>query len=394
MTEQFLPFALPEIGEEEINEVVDSLRSGWITTGPKAKRFEHDFSEYIGVKHSLAVNSATSGLHLALEVIGVGPGDTVLTTPYTFTATAEVVRYLGAEPIFVDIDPATFNIDPIEVRKRLLDLKASGSTLPKAIIPVHFGGQSCDMKGISDLASEFNLKIIEDAAHAFPSTYDGRMIGTIGDITVYSFYVTKTIATGEGGMVVTNNDEWANRIKTMRLHGISRDVFDRYTTTKPSWYYEVVAPGFKYNMPDLAAAIGIHQLKKADVFRQRREKIASKYDEAFSGLPLRIPFVARPEDTHAWHLYAIQLELEQLAIGRDRFIELMSEAGIGTSVHFIPLHIQPYWRDRYDYKPADFPKAYDVFQRVVSLPIYPKMTDIDVDRVIASVQSILQENLL
>jgi dTDP-4-amino-4,6-dideoxygalactose transaminase len=392
MTENFLPFALPEIGEDEINEVVDSLRSGWITTGPKAKRFEQDFSEFVGVKHSLAVNSATSGLHLALEVIGVGSGDTVITTPYTFTATAEVVRYLGAEPIFVDIDPATFNIDPAQIRSCLLDLSAKGKKLPKAIIPVHFGGQSCDMEGISQLANEFNLKIIEDAAHALPCTYKGKMIGTIGDITVYSFYVTKTIVTGEGGMVVTDNDEWASRIKIMRLHGISRDVFDRYTSIKPSWFYEVVAPGFKYNMADISAAIGIHQLKKAEVFRQKRESIAQKYNKAFADLPLRIPYLSRPEDTHSWHLYVLQLELEQLAVGRDRFIELMSDAGIGTSVHFIPLHIQPYWRDRYGFSPGDFPMAYDVFQRAVSLPIYPKMTDMDVERVIGGVRLILQKN--
>ena len=389
---KFLPFALPDLGEEEIAEVVDCLRSGWMTTGPKAKKFEQDFSEFIGVKHSLAVNSATSGLHLALEAVGVVHGDTVITTPYTFTATAEVIRYLGADPLFVDIDAATFNIDPVKIRDCLQNLAKKGERLPKVIIPVHFGGQSCDMEEISLLAKEFNLNVIEDAAHALPCTYKGQMIGTIGAITVYSFYVTKTIATGEGGMVVTSNTKWAERMKTMRLHGINRDVFDRYTTTKPSWYYEVVAPGFKYNMPDLAAAIGIHQLKKADLFQRKREGIARRYDEAFADLPLRTPYLARPEDTHSWHLYVIQLELEKLAIGRYRFIELMSEAGIGTSVHFIPLHIQPYWRDRYGFKPEDFPKAYEVFQRAVSLPIYTKMTDTDVERVIDSVQNILQNN--
>ncbi len=388
----FLPFALPEIGQEEIDEVVDSLKSGWITTGPKAKQFEEDFASYIGVKHSVAVNSATAGLHLALEAIGIGPGDKVITTPYTFTASAEVIRYLGADPVFIDIDQKTFNIDPQKVEEYLLSLEARGQSLPKAIIPVHFGGQSCEMDELCRLARKFSLKIVEDAAHALPTEYKDRMIGTIGDITVYSFYVTKTIATGEGGMVVTDNAEWAQRIRTMRLHGISRDVFDRYQSDKPSWYYEVVAPGFKYNMPDIAAAIGIHQLRKVEQFRLRREAIALKYNEYFVDLPLKVPYVARPEDKHAWHLYVIQLELERLSISRDRFIELMNKEGIGTSVHFIPLHIHPYWRDHYGFEPDDFPVAYDVYQRAVSLPIYPKMTDKDVTRVILAVRTLLEKN--
>ncbi len=386
----FLPFALPEIGQEEIDEVVDSLKSGWITTGPKAKQFEEDFASYIGVKNSVAVNSATAGLHLALEAIGIRRGDQVITTLYTFTATAEVIRYLGADPVFIDIDPKTLNIDPQKVEEYLLAQEASGQTLPKAIIPVHFAGQSCEMDEICRLARRFSLKIVEDAAHALPTDYKKQRIGTIGDITVYSFYVTKTIATGEGGMVVTSNDEWAQRIRTMRLHGISRDVFDRYQSDKPSWYYEVVAPGFKYNMPDLAASIGIHQLRKVEKFQQRREAIATRYNESFGDLPLKMPYVARLEDQHAWHLYVIQLELENLTINRDRFIELMSEAGVGTSVHFIPLHLHPYWRDQYEFEPDHFPVAYDVYQRVVSLPIYSKMTDEDVELVILNVRSILE----
>lgn len=388
----FLPFALPEIGQEEIDEVVDSLKSGWITTGPKAKQFEEDFAAYIGVKYSIAVNSATAGLHLALEAIGIGQGDKVITTPYTFTASAEVIRYLGADPVFIDIDSKTFNIDPQKVEDYLVSLEASGQPLPKAIIPVHFAGQACEMDELCRLAKQFSLKIVEDAAHALPTEYKDRMIGTIGHITVYSFYVTKTIATGEGGMVVTDNDAWAQRIRTMRLHGISRDVFDRYQSDKPSWYYEVVAPGFKYNMPDIAAAIGIHQLRKVEQFRLRRKAIALKYNEAFVDLPLNVPYVARLGDKHAWHLYVIQLELERLSISRDRFIELMNREGVGTSVHFIPLHIHPYWRDRYGFNPEDFPVAYDVYQRAVSLPIYPKMTDDDVTRVITAVRSILEEN--
>ena len=383
----FLPFALPLLGEEEISEVSDTLRSGWLTTGPKTAQFEKDFCEFIGADYALAVNSATSGLHLALEAVGVGKGDKVITTPYTFTATAEVIRYLGADPVLVDIDPKTFNIDPDEIRKI-----ANKYNNIKAIMPVHFAGQSCEMDAIRNIANEHNWKIVEDAAHALPTTWRGKMIGTLSDITVYSFYVTKTIATGEGGMVVSNNKDYIKRMKVMRLHGINRDVFDRYTSDKPSWFYEIVEPGYKYNMTDIAASLGIHQLKKAHAFQERREWIANQYNEAFSNLPVKTPFVARPNDTHSWHLYVLQLELESLTINRDQFIELMTEEKIGTSVHFIPLHLHPYWRDHYGYKPEDFPLALDVFNRAVSLPIYPKMTDTDVGRVIAAVNKIINAN--
>ena len=378
---KFLPFALPLIGEDEVSEVNEVLRSGWLTTGPKATQFEIDFSKFVNVSHSLAVNSATSGLHLALEAIGIEEGDKVVTTPYTFTATAEVIRYLGADPLFVDIESDTFNINPNLITN--IEDKAI-----KAILPVHFAGQSCDMDPILEMAEVNKWKVVEDAAHSLPATYKGQNIGTIGDITAYSFYVTKTIATGEGGMVVTNNMDYAERMRTMRLHGINRDVFDRYRSKSPSWYYEVVAPGYKYNMSDISAAIGIHQLKKAWEFQKRRQWIAERYNEAFIDLPLRTPHIARQEDVHSWHLYVIQLELESINVTRDNFIELMMKEGIGTSVHFIPLHIQPYWRDRYGFKPEDFPVAYDVYKRAVSLPIYPKMTDDDVERVIQTVKSI------
>lgn len=381
-TKPFIPFALPFIGEDEIAEVTETLRSGWLTTGRKCSRFEKEFAYFVGASYSLAVNSATSGLHLALEAVGVGTGDKVVTTPYTFTATAEVVRYLGADPVFVDIERETFNIDPA-----LLSNIEDDSI--KAIMPVHFAGQACDMESIFSVSRRRGWKVIEDAAHALPTSYNGQMVGALGDITVYSFYVTKTIATGEGGMLVTDNPEYAERMRTMRLHGINRDVFTRYRSEKPSWYYEVVAPGYKYNMTDIAAAIGIHQLKKVWDFQKRRQRIMECYNEAFEDLPLRKPYVARPKDTHAWHLYVIQLELESLNIDRDRFIELMAEEGIGTSVHFIPLHIQPYWKDRYKFRPHDFPVAYDVYQRAVSLPIYPRMTDGDVERVINAVRNIL-----
>jgi dTDP-4-amino-4,6-dideoxygalactose transaminase len=379
----FLPFALPEIGQEEITEVVDALNSGWLTTGPKTSSFENAFSDYLEMPYALAVVSGTAGLHLALEAVGVGPGDQVVTTPYTFTASAEVIRYLGADPVFIDIDPNTFNIDPQKIEEVI-------SERMRAILPVHFGGQACDMAQLIDIANHHELKVIEDAAHALPATYKGQIIGTIGDATVFSFYVTKPLATGEGGMLVTRSEKMAKRIRVMRLHGIDNDVWDRYRSDKPKWYYEVVAPGFKYNMSDLVAAIGIHQLKKVEQFRQRREEIARNYTEAFTALPLKTPFVARSEDKHSWHLYVIQLELERINISRDEFIEKMAERGIGTSVHFIPLHLHPYWRDRYGFKPKDFPVALDCYLRAVSLPIYSKMTDDDVGRVIQAVREILQ----
>lgn len=378
----FLPFALPDIGEEEIKEIVDTLQSGWLTTGPKTARFEQNFADYLNSYYALAVNSATAGLHLALEAIGIKPGDEVITTPYTFTASAEVIRYLGANPVFVDIDANTFNIDPQRIEEAV-----TGKT--RAILPVHFGGQSCDMDSILGLAGRCGIKVVEDAAHALPATYHGKMVGTMGDATVFSFYATKTLATGEGGMVVTASEDMAKRIKVMRLHGISRDIWDRYSSKKPKWYYEVVAPGFKYNMSDLMAAIGIQQLKKVDRFQQRREEIARRYTKAFSDLPLKTPYVAEPKDKHAWHLYVIQLELEYLQISRDEFIEQLSKRGIGASVHFIPLHLHPYWQKRYGFKPEDFPVALDCFHRVVSLPIYTSMRDKDVERVIKAVKEIL-----
>jgi dTDP-4-amino-4,6-dideoxygalactose transaminase len=380
----FIPFALPDIGEEEIAEVVDSLRSGWITSGPKTKRFEDDFGAFIGAGvEAVSCNSATSGLHLALEALGIGPGHQVLTTPYTFTATAEVVRYLGAEPVFADIDRESFNLDP-----DMANEVAAHCPALKAVIPVHFAGQSCDMDSLGALAARYGISMVEDAAHSLPATFKGRMIGTLSKATVFSFYATKTITTGEGGMVVSNDEELLQRVRTMRLHGINRDVFDRYTSNTPKWYYEVVAPGFKYNMPDIAAAMGIHQLRKARRFLERRKQIADRYNQGLVGLPLKTPRVRRPDDLHAWHLYVIQLELESLTIDRAQFIELMAGQGVGCSVHFIPLHMQPYWRDRYQLRPESFPVATDVYHRAVSLPIYTRMSDEEVARVINAVKSI------
>jgi dTDP-4-amino-4,6-dideoxygalactose transaminase len=379
----FLPFALPDIGEEEIAEVLDALRSGWITTGPKAKRFEHDFAAFIGEGvEAVAINSATAGLHLALEALGVSSGDEVITSPYTFTATAEVVRYFGADPVFVDIDPATFNIDAAKIEMAI-------SPRSKAIIPVHFAGLACDMDPILAIAHKHGLNVVEDAAHALPTTHKKKLIGTLdSDMTVYSFYATKTITTGEGGIIVTRNPELANRCRVMRLHGISRDAFDRYTSTEPSWYYEVIAPGFKYNMTDVAASLGIHQLKKAWAFQKRRAEMAASYDESFKDLPIILPPKALLGDVHAWHLYVIRFR-DEVKIARNRFIEIMAEKGIGCSVHFIPLHIHPYWRDRYSLKQEDFPNAYHAYAKAVSLPLYTRMTNEDQQRVVTAVKEIL-----
>jgi dTDP-4-amino-4,6-dideoxygalactose transaminase len=368
---EFIPFALPDIGEEEIAEVVDSLRSGWLTTGPKTKRFEQDFADFIGSGvEAIAVNSATSGLHLALEALGIGPGDEVITTVHTFTATAEVIRYLGANPVFVDIDLATLNIDASKI-------EAAITPRTKAIIPVHFGGLACDMQSILTIAQKHQLKVVEDAAHAIPTTYQGKLIGSLdSDVTVYSFYATKTIATGEGGMLVTRNPEIAKRCRTMRLHGINRDAFDRYTSTKPSWYYEVVAPGFKYNMTDVAASLGIHQLKKARILQQQRAAIANRYNIELADLPLHLPASPANGDIHSWHLYVIRLA-DSVQVSRNNFIEQLAAKGIGCSVHYIPLHLHPYWRDTYNLCLEDFPQASYAYQWIVSLPIYTKMTEAD-----------------
>jgi len=381
---RFLPFALPDIGEDEINEVVDSLRSGWLTTGPKVHRFEKEFAAFIGNGvTTIAVNSATAGLHLALEAGGVSPGDEVITTPYTFTATAEVIRYLGADPVFVDINPATLNIDPSQIG-------AAITRRTKAIIPVHFGGLPCDMEAILQIAHSNGLKVIEDAAHALPASYKNKLIGTLdSDATVFSFYATKTITTGEGGMITTKNNHFADRCKVMRLHGISNDVFDRYNSSKPSWYYEVIAPGYKYNMTDLVAAIGIHQLKKAWYFQKRRAEIAERYDVELAGLPIVCPPKALKNDVHAWHLYTVRLK-KSTNISREIFIEKMAAKGIGCSVHFIPLHIHPYWSSMYKLKPQDFPQALGAYERAVSLPIYTKMTDDDQAYVIDAIKQILR----
>jgi len=377
----FLPFHVPDIGDDEIRSVVETLRSGWLTTGAKVKKFEEDFAAYTGTTHAVAVNSGTAALHLALEAIGIKEGDEVIIPTMTFTATAEVVLYFKAKPVLVDCEPDTLNINADEIEEKI-------NAGTKAIIPVHLAGQPCDMQRIMEIAQKYNLKVIEDAAHALPAHYQEKMIGTIGDITCFSFYATKTITTGEGGMATTGNSEWAERMRMMSLHGINHDAWKRYTK-EGSWYYEVLCQGFKYNLTDIAAAIGVEQLKKCDRFWEARRRIAAVYDEAFTDLPeIRTP-VCRSGRQHAWHLYVIQLNLERLRIDRSGFIEALKEKNIGTSVHFIPLHVHPFYRSTFGYQPEDFPNASAAFERIISLPIYPKMTDADAGCVVDAVRSIV-----
>jgi dTDP-4-amino-4,6-dideoxygalactose transaminase len=383
MTSTFLPFALPDIGDEEIFEVVDSLRSGWVTTGPKTKKFEELFASYLGGSvEAIAVNSATAGLHLALEALGVGPGDEVITTSLTFTATAEVARYLGADLKFVDVDPVTLNIDVEAVKKAI-------SPRTKVIIPVHYAGLACDMDSILGIARQHGIKVVEDAAHALPTTWKGSLVGKLdSEVTVFSFYANKTMTTGEGGMIVTRDKDLAKRMRIMRLHGMSRDAFDRFVSTTPAWYYEIVAPGYKYNLTDIASAIGIHQLAKLPKFLQRRQEIAKRYLCELHGLPLVLPADAPNGDIHAWHLFVIRLS-KSASCSRDELIQSLSDRGVGTSVHYVPLHRQPYWRDRYRLTSSMFPVADAAYQSMVSIPLYTKMSDEDQERVIDALREVM-----
>lgn len=380
----FVPFALPDIGEDEIAAVVDALRSGWLTTGPRVAQFESEFAGYLGGKvHAVAVNSATAGMHLALEALGVGPGDQVIVPTWTFTSTAEVVRYLGADPVLVDVDADTLNID--------LDAAAAAVTdRTRAIIPVHVAGLPVQRSALQQLASRHGLAVVEDAAHAFPACSDGALVGTgSSEAVVFSFYATKTITTGEGGMLVTPDPELATRARTMRLHGISRDVFARYRSAVPAWRYEVVAPGFKYNLTDPAAALGLVQLQRAASMATRRRSIAQRYDTAFADLPVDLPVQPPPGDSHAWHLYVLRLRGDA-GIRRDDFIAAMSERGVGCSVHFIPLHLHPYWQQRYGLHGCDFPVATREFERVVSLPLFSSLSEEQLTQVIDAVRAVLR----
>lgn len=381
---EFIPFAKPLISEEEEQAVLRIMKSGWLTTGSETLAFESEFASFVNAPYALAVNSATSGLHLALEAVGIGHGDTVITSPYTFASTAAVIHHLGAKVVFCDTEQDSFNLDP----NMLLTLLKKTRHC-KAVIPVHVGGLPCKMNEIVSAAHQYGCAVIEDAAHAFPVTYDGKYIGTIGDIGVYSFYATKTITTGEGGMVVTSSEKIAKRIKTMRLHGIDRDVWNRYTSKGASWYYEVLDAGFKYNLPDILSAIGRVQLKKAQQFKTLRIAIAQVYNAAFSSLKgCSLPPGHNAQD-HAWHLYSLRLQ-NDAALTRDQLILDLTNAGIGTSVHFIPLHIMPFYVKNYHYKPDDFPNALKHYNSVISLPIWHGMDDNQVNRVIETIKTVMQ----
>lgn len=382
-TPTFIPFAKPDTGPEELQAVSQAITSGWVTTGPVTKQFEAQFNEFLGGGlECLAVNSATSGLHLALEALGVGPGDEVIAPSLTFTATVEVVRYLGAEPVLVDIDPVTLNMDPEQVRKAV-------TPKTKVIMPVHYAGLACNMSALLGIAKEFNLRVVEDAAHALPTTFNKVMVGQLAsDITVFSFYANKTMTTGEGGMAVTKNPQLAQRMRVMRLHGMSRDAFDRFTSKTPAWYYEIVAPGYKYNLTDIASSMGIEQLKKLPGFLQRRQYLAARYQQQLADLPLILPADAAPGDLHSWHLYVIRL-LPQARLNRDQVIQGLSDAGIGSSVHYVPLHRHPYWRDRYHLTPEMFPVTEQAYQQMLSIPLFTAMSDADQDRVIATLHQLL-----
>lgn len=382
----FLPFAQPDLGDSELAEIREALASGWVTTGPKTRQFETEFATYVGAEHAIAVNSCTAAMHLALEAIGLRAGDEVITTPYTFAATAEVVRYFDAQPVFVDILPTDLNVDPALIEPAITERT-------RAIIPVHMAGLPADLDAIYAIAGAHDLAVVEDAAHAFPARYRGQLIGASTSnsqpaAVCFSFYATKAITTGEGGMVVTGNETLAERCRVMALHGISKDAWKRYTT-EGSWYYEIVAPGYKYNMTDVAAAMGLAQLVKASGMWCRRSQIARHYTEAFAAVPeLQTP-AGSEEHQHAWHLYMLRLNLERLRIDRAQFVEELKRRNVGTSVHFIPLHVHPYYRETYGYAPEDFPVAYHEYQREISLPIYSKMDDGDVNYVIQAVLDVV-----
>jgi UDP-4-amino-4,6-dideoxy-N-acetyl-beta-L-altrosamine transaminase len=369
------------IGKEEIDEVVDTLKSDWITTGPKTFKFEEIFFEYVNSKYAIAVNSCTAALHLAVVALGIGNGDEVITTPYTFAATAEVVINSNAKPVFVDVEKDTYNIDPAKIEEKITDKT-------KAIIVVHYAGHACEMDKIMEIAEKYDLYVIEDAAHAIGSKYKDQKIGSIGDATCFSFYATKNITTAEGGMITTNRGDLADKMRILSLHGISKDAWKRYSS-EGSWYYEIAYSGYKYNMSDLQASIGIHQMKKLDQMQKRREEIADMYNKSFGQIPqITIPTV-KSYATHAWHLYPIQVNSDLLSINRNEFIEALKAENIGTSVHFIPLHLHPYYKEKYGFKGDDFPNAESLYKNEISLPIYPNMEDKDVEDVISAVKKII-----
>jgi perosamine synthetase len=373
-----IPFYKPSIGEEEISEVVEVLRSGWLTTGPRVKQFETEFATYLGHRHAIAVNSCTAAMHLALEAIGIKAGQTVVVPTMTFAATAEVVRYFNAIPLLVDCRDEDMNLDVEHARSRIAFARKRGADVA-AIIPMHYGGQIGDVAGVASLSREFGLKIIEDAAHCCPAwfreneTKAWKPVGSSAEISCYSFYANKTITTGEGGMACTQAQEYADRMRLMSLHGISRDAWKRYTADG-SWYYEISAPGYKYNLTDIAAAIGVHQLRKADEFHQRRTECARAYSELLGDVEELILPRALPNRIHSWHLYSARLRQSRGGLDRATVISELKAAGIGASVHWMPLHMHPYYRETFGCRAADCPQAAAIYPELISLPIYPDLT--------------------
>jgi len=404
----FLPFARPDVGEETADAVRDVILSGWLTTGEQCRQLEESLAEVVGARHAIALSSCTAALHLSLEALGVKANDLVITSPYTFASTAEVIRYFDAVPVFVDIDAVTFNIS-CDVLEATVEGLAAGdqsflppsvrdtveARTPVALMPVHVGGVPCDLDGIYKLASAHRMAIVEDAAHALPASHGSRAIGAAVDVDVpstacFSFYATKTVTTGEGGMLVTDEGNIADRIRLMSLHGMSRNAWTREGEDN-SWSYEIVAPGYKYNMTDIAATLGLGQLARVNIMRDRRAAIARRYTESFARLEaLETPTV--PDNVEsAWHLYMLRIRPERLAVDRDRVVSYLQYRGIGTSIHFIPLHLHAYYRNKYGYEPGDFPIATREFEREISLPIYSGMSDADVEMVIDAVREVVLE---
>lgn len=393
----FMPFSLPTIGEEEIAEVVDSLRSGWVTTGPKTKRFESAFREYVDTAHAIAVNSCTAGLHIALTALGIGPGDEVIVPTLTFCSTANVVVHLGARPVLVDVGEDS-NVTAEAVERAI-------TARTRAIVPVHYGGQACDLEAIYEVARRYRLPVVEDAAHVVGAEYHGYKIGSdalyhalagqnghgVSGVTVFSFYATKNMTTGEGGLITTADEGLAERMRVLSLHGMSHDAWKRYTSAG-SWYYEVVAPGYKDNMTDIQAALGIHQLRRLDGFITLRQQYARMFDEAFAAIPEIGTPQTHADRSHIYYLYVIRLQLERLTIDRAQFIEELKALNIGTSVHFIPVHRHPYYRDTFAYPPEAFPVAERLYERIISLPLYPTMSAADVEDVIQAVESVVEQH--
>ena len=376
---EFLPLAKATIDQEELKAVEEVLKSGWLTTGAKVKEFEENMQQYLDVKRAIGLTSCTAGLHIALAALGIGPGDEVIVPAYTFVATAHVVEWLGAKPVLVDVEKDTFNIDPVAIERAI-------TSKTKAIIPVHYAGHACDMGAIMQIAKRHNLPVIEDAAHAIGTEYGGKKIGCHGNATVFSFYVTKTITTAEGGMIVTNDEEFSKKLKSYAYFGMDKDAFNRYSE-KGSWFYQIVDPGFKYNMNNIQGAMGVEQLKKLEQFIAKRRALAQHYTELLKEIPGLITPTEKSYTRHAYHLYPSLLNTDK--ISRDQFINKLKEYNVGTSVHFIPLHLHPYYQQKYSFKNGDFPTAEWLFEREVSLPMYPGMTLQDVEYVVNAIKEIL-----